>query len=143
MDFKAYHENKACDLVKEILDQCEIKMKELELRTLRIEEEPCILFYQYENGIQYRGLLECVVHGIHLTDDGLVMFTQPYSPTVKIINDCVTGPDCPEIDFEKNPSFIHTESDFVYYFSMLNLSTPISDAFATYEDKLSRSPETV
>lgn len=136
MKFLAYHENKACDIVKEMLEQITAKMQELKLKSLKLEDEPTVIIYLYEQGGGYIRTEEFIVQGIYLSDeDGLVLRTVPYSPSTKFINECVTGPDCPEINYDEDYDFIAVDSDDIQYFSLLNLSTPVSDAFDKYENK--------
>lgn len=136
MKFIANHENRACDIVKEMLDQLTAKMRELGLKSLRLEDEPTIVVYIYEQSGGYDRIEEFIVQGICLSDeDGLVLRTTPCSPYTKFVNECETGPDCPEIDYDEDYDFIAVDSDDIQYFSLLNLSTPISDAFDNYEDK--------
>lgn len=132
--FIADHDDRACGIVKEMLEQITAKMKELGLKSLRLEGEPTIIAYTYD-GINYIGLQELTVQGILLSDeDGLVLKTQPYSQSIKFTNECVTGPDCPEIDYNKDYDFLAVDSDDLEYFTILNLDPYISDAFDTYEE---------
>lgn len=131
-EFLAYHNNKACDLVKEMLEMCKAAMKELGLRSLRIEDDPCVVTYDYDN-INYVGLSEHTVQAIYIDDDDdLILRMQPYSPSVKFTNEETTGPDCPELDFETDETIIWVDSEDVMYLSLLSLDDHIAAALDSY-----------
>ena len=138
MDFLAYHENKACDLVKEMLFQIKEKMKELGLRTLRVEDDHCVIIYNYDERGGYIGLNEFYVHGIHLDDDDelVLHLGGPESKTVRIKNECKTSEKCPKIVYDDRWEFIAVDSEDLMIFSLLNLSTPVGEAFESYERKM-------
>lgn len=133
MDLSKYNEV-ACDLVREMLEQITAKMQDLKLKSLKLEDESTVIIYLYEQGGGYLRTEEFIVQGIYLSDeDGLVLRTVPYSPTTRFVNECETGPDCPEIDYGEDYDFVAVDSDDIQYLSLLNICTATAEAFRRLE----------
>lgn len=124
----------ACNLVTDLLNLIRERMTELGLRAVRLDDDTsCIIVYDYDHS-DYVGMHDERVLGFYLEEDGsLLMRTTPYSDTMDVTNDVVTGPELPGYDILDE--CMSTDNDFINLLTFLDLSDTLQETF----DKLSKN----
>lgn len=118
-------------IVDKMFDDCRIRMKELGLRTLRIDGEPTIPVEIDDRGF---GMFE--IHGLYLDgEDNFILQLQPKCLHVKIINDLETGPGLPDFenqDFEEK-CWYYADGVDIPFVLLIYLEPFIEEAFLKFK----------
>lgn len=118
------HEDRACGIIQQMLDDCKAAMHNCGLRTLRLDGCPVILMYLWDN--MGASISEQEVHAILIDDDGdLILYVQPHMMHCRVKNEAVTGPGfvLPDEECTTWP-----DSDDVFFPSLLSLDEHIAKA---------------
>ena len=125
--------DEASRLCERMFDDLKARMKALGLGTLRLDGRNTVYMFDFDLVPHYRGIIEMEVHGAALHEDMIYLRLEPFSQSVKIVNEVCTSPSLPEGFDPDGEDWIPVGSDILDGYSLFNIDESISEALLACE----------